>query len=268
MNRWIEVGAGVLVRRHAELDLSTGLVVGRERALVIDTGGDERRGADLLAAVRAVTSLPLVVAVTHAHFDHCFGTRAFTPTTVWAHERCAAHLERTAEAQRIAWAEHWRTEGLTDTADALTRTAIVLPDRPVADRATLDLGGRSVGLHHPGAGHTDHDLVIDVPDQAVVFAGDLVENGAPPDFEDAVPSRWPSTLDALLERRPARVVPGHGDPVDTAFVAAQRQDIASLVALCSDTATGALGEADLVARSPYPAEHTLTALRRMAQPPR
>ncbi|MHA6784749.1 MBL fold metallo-hydrolase [Pseudonocardia saturnea] len=226
--RWIEVGDGVLARRHAELDLTTGLVLGGDRALVIDTRGDARQGAELAAAVRAVTALPLLVSITHAHFDHCFGTAAFLPCPVHAHPGCRAAIAATAGAQRAEWSAHYRREGDPATADALAGTDPPLPDTLLPDPgapAVLDLGGRRVELRHPGRGHTDHDLVVRVDE--VLFAGDLVEQGAPPSIgPDSVPGEWPATLDALLALAPRIVVPGHGDPVDAAFVAAQRDELA------------------------------------------
>lgn len=217
--RWLEVGDGVLARRYAELDLTVGLVLGGERALVVDTRGDSRQGIEWAAAVRGLTTLPLVVAITHAHFDHCFGTAAFLPCPVFAHPACRAAIVATAAAQRAEWAAHYRDRGDAGTADALTGTDPPLPDLDAP--AVLDLGGRTVALRHPGRGHTDHDLVVHV--DGVVFAGDLVEQGAPPSVgPDSVAAEWPATLDALLALEPRVVVPGHGDPVDAAFVAEQR----------------------------------------------
>ncbi|OLT19305.1 MBL fold metallo-hydrolase [Pseudonocardia sp. CNS-139] len=224
--RWVEVGDGVLARRYAELDLTVGLVLGAERALVVDTRGDERQGAELAAAVRAVTPLPPAVAITHAHFDHCFGTSAFPGAPVHALPRCREVLAATAAAQRAEWTRHYRDRGDATTAAALAATDPPLPD--AAAPVALDLGGRTAHLLHLGRGHTDHDLVVHVPDQQVVFAGDLVEEGAPPDLGDAVLAEWPATLDALLALAPRVVVPGHGDPVDPAFVAEQRAYLASL----------------------------------------
>jgi len=248
--RWVEVGDGVLARRHAELDLTVGLVLGAERALVVDTRGDARQGAELAAAVREVTALPLAVAITHAHFDHCFGTAAFAPAPVHALPRCRAVLAATAAAQRARWTGYYRDRGDHATADALAATDPPLPD---ADAPTvLDLGGRRAELRHPGRGHTDHDLVVVVPDAGVVFAGDLVEQGAPPDFEDAVVPDWPATLDVLLALRPRVVVPGHGDPVDAAFVAGQREQLAEVAALHAAVARGDVPAAEAERRSPYP----------------
>jgi glyoxylase-like metal-dependent hydrolase (beta-lactamase superfamily II) len=221
--RWVEVGDGVLARRYAELDLTVGLVVGDERALVVDTRGDARQGAELAAAVRAVTALPLVVAITHAHFDHCFGTSAFLPCPVHALPACRAAITATAGAQRTEWTAHYHGAGDDGTADALAATDPPLPDH--AAPARLDLGGRTVDLLHLGRGHTDHDLLVHVDD--VVFAGDLVEQSAPPSVgPDSNPAEWPGTLDALLALAPRVVVPGHGDPVEPAFVAEQRHRLA------------------------------------------
>jgi glyoxylase-like metal-dependent hydrolase (beta-lactamase superfamily II) len=226
--RWVEVGDGVLARRHTELNLTTGLVLGAERALVVDTRGDARQGAELAAAVRAVTGLPPVVVVTHAHFDHSFGTAAFLPCPVFAHPRCRSALATTAADQRAEWSSYYRDRGDGTTARAIAATEPPLPDHAVDAGLDLDLGGRAVTLRHLGRGHTDHDVVVHVPDAAVVFAGDLVEEGAPPDLGDAVVGEWPATLDALLALHPRVVVPGHGEPVDPAFVATQRAEIAAL----------------------------------------
>jgi glyoxylase-like metal-dependent hydrolase (beta-lactamase superfamily II) len=250
--RWVEVGDGVLARRHAELDLTTGLVLGGERALVVDTRGDVRQGAELAAAVRRVTALPLTVVLTHAHFDHAFGTAAFLPCPVFAHPRCGAVLAATAAAQRAEWTSYYRARGDHHTADALAATTPPPPDHAVDPAVTLDLGARRVTLLHPGRGHTDHDLAVHVPDAAVLLAGDLVEQGGPPQFDDAVPGAWPRTLDALLALAPAVVVPGHGDPVAAGFVTAQRDDLARVAALHAAVAAGKLDAATADRRSPYP----------------
>jgi glyoxylase-like metal-dependent hydrolase (beta-lactamase superfamily II) len=89
-----------------------------------------------------------------------------------------------------------------------------------------------VRLRHHGRGHTGADLVVAVDD--VVFAGDLVEEGAPPAMDDAFPLEWPSTLTALLDLVRGPVVPGHGAVVDAAFVAAQRDELALLARWLTD----------------------------------
>lgn len=254
---WVELGDGVLARRHDELDLTTGLVLGTGRALVIDTRGDHRQGAELAAAVRAVTALPLVVVLTHAHFDHCFGTAAFGSVPVYAQAGCAAAISTTAAEQRTAWTRHYRGAGDTTTADALAATDPPLPDHPVCprpgDTAVLDLGGRDAVLVHPGPGHTGHDLAVHLPGDAVLFAGDLLENGAPPSQgPDAHPDRWPDAVDALLALGAATLVPGHGDPMTPAQALAQRDELAAVARLHAQVAAGEVDRAEADRLSPHP----------------
>ena len=230
--RWREVGDRVFVRRHASLDVNAGLVLGDDRCLVVDTRGSDREARELLDAVREVTALPFVVAVTHAHFDHCFGTATFARAQpgcdVWGHEGCRADLAEHGEEQRAAMATWLRQCGEEALADEVAAAELVPPNRTFTDAVTLGLGGRDVLLHHAGRGHTDHDVVADVVGAGVTFAGDLVEQGAPPSFDDSFPLEWPATLKALLPRLGQAVVPGHGDVVDPDFVASQLTDIAEV----------------------------------------
>ncbi|AIJ21789.1 MBL fold metallo-hydrolase [Amycolatopsis methanolica] len=220
---WLELADGVHARRYEHLDQTLGLVVGAERCLVIDTGCDEVHGAAFAAEIREVTALPWVVVITHAHFDHHFGTAAFLPCPVWAHERCRDALIREGESDRAKWVR--RLAGKPE-AERLAAARLVLPDHLLTQSVQLDLGGRIVELVHPGVAHTDHDVAVHVPDAGVLFAGDLVEQGAPPSIgSDAHPAQWPTALDRLLALRPATIVPGHGDPVGPDFVAAQRDEL-------------------------------------------
>ncbi|TVT60081.1 MBL fold metallo-hydrolase [Amycolatopsis rhizosphaerae] len=226
--RWIAIADGVFARRHEHLDQTLGLVVGEDRCLVIDTGGDELQGGRFAAAVRELTPLPWLVVLTHAHFDHYFGTRAFLPCPVWAHERCRTALLRDAEEDRRAWARRFREEHKPELAEGLLQAELVLPTELLTEEAELDLGGRRVRLIHPGPGHTDHDVAVWVPDAEVLFAGDLVEQGAPPSAgPDADLAAWPRALGELLALSPRVIVPGHGEPVDAAFVRAQRDELAA-----------------------------------------
>jgi glyoxylase-like metal-dependent hydrolase (beta-lactamase superfamily II) len=222
---WRELGDRVFVRRHRELDLNCGLVVGEDACLVVDTRSHLGEGRALAEAVRAVTPHPWTVVNTHAHYDHCFGNAAFSAAEVWAHRQCAVELAATGEQQRAEVVAALLAEG-DPAAEMVAMAPIELPDHLVDDAAVIDVGGRAVTLRHLGRGHTGADLVVAVDD--VLFAGDLVEEGAPPAMEDAFPLEWPATVSALLELVRGPVVPGHGAVVDAAFVAAQRDELAQL----------------------------------------
>ncbi|MFD9892670.1 MBL fold metallo-hydrolase [Amycolatopsis sp. NPDC059027] len=263
--RWLELAEGVYARRYEELDLTTGLVVGGEGCLVIDSRGDVDQGAEFAAAIREITPLPWSVVYTHAHFDHCFGTTPFLPCDVWAQEGCVAELAAHGERARQRRIETYRAEGKPHISDALERTVITPPGRLVTERAEVDLGGRVVTLVYPGLAHTDHDLVAHVPDAGIAFAGDTVEHG-PSGFTadsfgtDTHLAAWAAALDKILALRPETVVPGHGDPVGAGFVARHRDGLHRLVTLKTAVAAGETTEEEAVAMSPYPADVTRAAL--------
>ncbi|WP_427015478.1 MBL fold metallo-hydrolase [Pseudarthrobacter sp. P1] len=234
MSEWRDVGAGSYVLVTPGELLNTGLVVGRDRAMVVDTGCGPRQGAQILAAVRQVTDLPLVVANTHAHYDHFFGNAVFAAagaTEFWAHENAARDIAEFAEGQRdlVAGLEPEMAAGVGES------TAVVVPNVLVKDQPVLvDLGGMSVTLFHLGRGHTDGDLLVGTP--TTLFAGDLVEHGAYPAFEDSYPVEWSQTLRQLsaLRHRYEFLVPGHGEPVDDEFVQTMAHTMATAIRQAQD----------------------------------
>jgi glyoxylase-like metal-dependent hydrolase (beta-lactamase superfamily II) len=262
-DRWVELGDGVLVRRHRTLDQSIGLILGDDECLVVDTRGDLVDGAELVAAVREVTKLRWTVVLTHSHWDHCFGTAEFLPTTIWAHELCHAELAANGIEQRDNVARMYAEHDQPEIAERLLAVEPVLPDRLMRDRAELSVGGRRVVLAYFGPGHTDNDIAVQVPDAGVVFAGDLVEQGAPPSFGDAHPLSWPTAVEGILGLAPTVVSPGHGEPVDVDFVVAQQSELTLIAELCSDLVTDRCSMTAALDRSPYPAEVLQTALTRV-----
>lgn len=259
------VADGVHVARTQPLDVNTTLVLGDSSALLVDTLSTEAQAGELLAAVRAITPLPLTVLVTHFHFDHCLGAAVLAAggRPVWAHPAAAAQLAEHGPHWQRRWHDEWAATE-PELAAGVAAARIQVPDRLVPGTATLDLGGREVTVCHPGPGHTDGDLTVRVPDVDVVLAGDLVEQGAPPDFTDAHPLDWPEALAVLLRTATGSTVfvPGHGAPVGTDFVAAQHAELSRLDWLIRDGhADKALVEA-VAERGPYPLATCVVAVAR------
>jgi glyoxylase-like metal-dependent hydrolase (beta-lactamase superfamily II) len=218
---WREIADRVFVRRYPFFDQGIGAILGDDEVLLVDTRSSAAQARELRADLRRLTASPWRVVNTHHHFDHAFGNAVFRPAETWGQERCAERLrsEGAATLARVA-------RDIPDLAAELAETVVDPPDRTFAVRADLLVGGRPVELLHLGRGHTDNDIVVLVPDAGVLFAGDLVEQGAPPSFGDAYPLDWPATLGHLLDRVGGPVVPGHGDVVERDFVAAQLAEIA------------------------------------------
>jgi glyoxylase-like metal-dependent hydrolase (beta-lactamase superfamily II) len=262
---FVEVAPDIHALRYPVLDVNVTLIVGSDAAMVVDTLATPAQALDLVTAIRTITNLPFSVVNTHAHFDHCFGNAVLAeaapgmtirahPSTVEAFRDEGVLLRRAAyeEAQALA----------PEIAEQVATTLLRAPDTVVADRATVELGGRSVVLHHFGRGHTAGDLVVQVPDASTVVAGDLVEEGAPPSFPDSYPLDWPDTLSTVLALQPSVVVPGHGAVVDAAFVHDQRAELSRLEWLIRDgDRVGAPAES-VAAQAPFAPEVALVAVRR------
>ena len=262
--RWHEAADGVFVRRYAVYDQSIGVVIGDEGVLLVDTRSTHRQAEELRRDVAGLTPLPILAVVdTHHHHDHAFGNHVFRPAPIWGHVRCASRLLETAEAARIAVAARF-----PEWAGDLAQVMIDPPDRTFEEHAVVDVTGRRVELRYLGRGHTDDDIVALVPDAGVLFAGDLLENGAAPWFGDGYPLDWPETASRLLELVRGPVVPGHGDAADRAFVEDQLASFLAVAELGRRVLRGELGLADAVAKGPYgpegsrePIERALAQLR-------
>ncbi|GII21736.1 MBL fold metallo-hydrolase [Planosporangium mesophilum] len=265
MTGFTEVARDVYVLRYPVLDVNATLVVGDGAALLVDTLSTDAQARELRDAVRAVTPYPLTVVNTHHHFDHCFGNAVVVDADrpIWAHEEAARILcEEAAALQRELYPK-WAPID-PELAAGLAAVRVRPPDHTVHLEATLDIGGRPVVLRHLGRGHSVADLVVHVADVDVLIAGDLVEEGAPPNFDDGYPLEWPATVFALLElASPATVVvPGHGAVVDSGFVRAQHADLTTLEWLIRDGHTDAATVDEVATLAPFGPDAARVAVRR------
>ena len=183
---WRQLSDGIFVRRYDHpFDHNVGLVLGAEQALVIDSRTNPREADELLGELRSVTKQPIGwLFNTHHHWDHTFGNQRFANTRIWGHRRCAETLIESGEATKKEISESYPGE------ESYREVVITPPTELFEERATIDLGNRTVDLVHYGLGHTDNDAVLHVGE--VSFAGDLVEEGSPPSFGDSFPIAWVS----------------------------------------------------------------------------
>ncbi len=224
-----ELAAGVWVipDRRVPLVPNVGIVVGGESALVVDVGMGPENGARVLRAAREVAGgRPLVVTTTHFHPEHAFGLQAFRGEARSLYNR--SQLED-LRAKGEAYVGMFRTFG-PNVAAALEGIELVEPDDVYDVSTELDLGGRTAQLLTRGVAHTRGDQVVLLPEERILFTGDLVESRIfpiypwfPPDDADVDGSRWIDVLRWLESLGPAHVVPGHGEIGDTGLIAAARE---------------------------------------------
>lgn len=204
--------------------LNAVLVVGSERALLVDSGAGPDQAVRIRTAVRALTALPLVVAITHDHWDHLFGCAAFADDA----EAFCGSPQLTADAAGSVWLQHAEAHAHEPSLPPVEDLVASLPElSALSDGEEIDLGGVTVTALVAG-GHTETDLALCCGPLLIV--GDLLEEGAPPQIgEDSSPGEWVRSLDRLLALPGVSVfAPGHGRPVGPAFAAAQRDDLAAV----------------------------------------
>ena len=223
-------------------------MLGAGAALVIDTRSTHVQGSEILADLRELTADPVDIVVnTHGHFDHAFGNRVFRPATIWGHVGCPPFMARTGQVRRARI-----VADLPDMAADIMAVELDPPDRVFAETAVIEVGGRRVELRYLGRGHTDHDIVISVPSANVVFAGDLIEGGAVPFFNDGYPLDWPETAYRLAELVRGTVVPGHGDHTGPSFATEQADAFRTIAELGRRIHRGELAIDDALPMTPFP----------------
>ena len=197
-----DTGRGVEGRPNA------GFVVTTDGVVVIDALASPRQGERLLRTIRRVTARPIAwLVLTHHHPDHHFGAVVLRK----AGARVIAHPDKrtlASEGGEDALIADWvRVVGL----DAMRGFEFAdTPDRPVTTSDTLRLGDKSIVIAHPGSGHSAGDLLVWLPEERVLFAGDiLVEDGVSMvvDGNSDELLRVLHTVEGLNARA---VVPGHG----------------------------------------------------------
>jgi len=186
---------------------NTGFVVGDESVISIDACSTERRTRAYRDRIASVTPAPVTTLVnTHHHGDHTYGNFVFSPATIVAQENCRAEMlaygfpGNTGVWEPVDWGE----------------VKVAPPTLTFTDRVRLWSGDRPVEVSYVGqAAHTSNDSLVWLPEQEVLFCGDLLFNGGTPFLLMGSVRGAIDVLTSVVAPIPARViVPGHGAPCD------------------------------------------------------
>jgi glyoxylase-like metal-dependent hydrolase (beta-lactamase superfamily II) len=233
-----QLGEGVwaaIARPGAGASSNSGIVDTGMSSLVFDTSMTPRSARELRTAARILSGKePLEVVNSHWHLGHTLGNRIFGGCTIratritqellgrqgatvaaqvndpaWSRSAAAAEAQRDAEPRPLFREELTSAAAARrDLGDSRDAVSIRLPDETFSGRYFYP-GHRDVMIVE-GAGHSESDTILFVPDEEVMFTGDLVVVGSHPDLRSSDPDRWLEALGRIEKAQPRKLVPGHG----------------------------------------------------------
>jgi cyclase len=186
--------------------INSTVIVGDKGVILVDSGGTDQVGRHIAAAVRQITDKPVTHVVnTHHHGDHYLGNVAFDGATFISSEMCRKMVLETGH--------EWLAIMERDIGRRLPGT------KPLAAEVTYAAGTKTETFIHgvrlvfwvPEGSHTIGDLLVHLPDDNVLVAGDVLVSGIVPTFQDGFIKKWIRTLDEMLALGDTYFVPGHGD---------------------------------------------------------
>ncbi len=203
----------------AEGDPNTGIIIGDDAVMVIDTQATPVMAQDVIRRIREVTDKPIkYVMLSHYHAVRVLGASAYQPEQIIASQDTYDLIVERGEQDKAS--EIGRFPRLFNAVESVP-PGMTWPTITFTGKMTIWLGKLEVQLLQLGRGHTKGDTVAWLPEQKILFSGDLVEFDATPYAGDAYFKDWPATLDRLAELKPLALVPGRGPALTTPDAVAQ-----------------------------------------------
>lgn len=202
-----QVGEG-LYAFTAEGDPNTGVIIGDDSVMIVEAQATPRLARKVIECVRSVTDKPIShVVLTHYHAVRVLGASAYGAREIIMSEKAAAMVEERGQED---WAsEFGRFPRLFQGHEEIP--GLTRPTTTFSDKMTVYLGKRRVDIMTLGRAHTAGDAVIWVPDQEVMFTGDIVEYHSACYCGDGHFRDWPKTLANIAAYEPKAIAPGRGD---------------------------------------------------------
>ena len=192
----------------AEGDPNTGIIIGDDCVLVADTQATPAMAADVIRRIREVTDKPIkYVLLSHYHAVRVLGASAYGAQHIIASEDTRDLIVERGQFDKDS--EIGRFPRLFQNLESVP-PGLTWPTLTFNKKMTLWLGSVEVQLLQLGRGHTKGDTVAWLPQEKILFSGDLVEFDATPYAGDAYFKDWPQTLDNIAALQPEKLVPGRG----------------------------------------------------------
>jgi glyoxylase-like metal-dependent hydrolase (beta-lactamase superfamily II) len=197
----------------AEGDPNTGIIIGDDAVMVIDTQATPVMAQDVIRHIRTVTDKPIqYVVLSHYHAVRVLGASGYAPEHIIASRDTYDLILERGEQDKAS--EIGRFPRLFQAVESVP-PGMTWPTITFEGKMSIWLGKLEVQLIQLGRGHTKGDTVAWLPEQKILFSGDLVEFDATPYAGDAYFQDWPKTLDNIAALKPRALVPGRGAALTT-----------------------------------------------------
>jgi glyoxylase-like metal-dependent hydrolase (beta-lactamase superfamily II) len=233
---------------------NAGIIALGNQTLVFDTFLTPTAALELRQAAEELTNAPVKLVVnSHYHASHIGGNQVFDPTTTVMATTATRQLMAEYGPQQIAWHHHHHQSRLAELEAAalnakgaaqavaqqqvaqyrqlivaLPQMIVRLPDMTFDQHMILHGSERRVEIRTYGGGHTQSDTILYLPDDGIVFLGDLLSTKRHPFLCDGDPGELPRILDLITRLDPVAIVPGHGDVGTLADIQAMQSYLAML----------------------------------------
>jgi len=189
---------------------NVGLILTEEGGILVDTPMIPAEARRWQGEIAELLDKPLLYVInTDHHRGHALGNQFF-PAPVIAHDYAWKEMKSYGESFRQRLIDYLRRRN-PKAAEELTELRVVLPKLTFSNELTIHRGGKTIRIIHVG-GHTPATSVIYVPEEGVLFSGDVLINGAHPFLGQANTKDWLRALDHIRRLNPRIIIPGHGAP--------------------------------------------------------
>ena len=199
---------------------NAGLIVDGDQTLLVDTLFDLPMTGEMLDAMRdAVPAAKRIgkLVNTHANADHTWGNQLVRDAEIIASKGCAEEFDHFTPEMLLEMMGRTKETGvlgefLEHCFSPFDVRGVVLtpPTTTFSDEKTIKVGDRTVHLYNCGPAHTRGDILVHLPEDRMVFTGDILFVGGHPVIWDGPIDNWRRACDRLLSLDVDMVVPGHG----------------------------------------------------------
>jgi glyoxylase-like metal-dependent hydrolase (beta-lactamase superfamily II) len=198
-----------------------GVIVTRDGVILVDPGGSAKGAARIEAAIAKLTDKPVKVVINTGGQDHrWFGNHYFKASgaTVIASEAAVEDQKERSDAQ-------WQMMDALIGTENLKGTDLIHADTVFDERHSFMLGSMHVEVIHAGQAHTPGDSFVWLPEQKILFSGDIVYMDRMLGiFTYSNSKSWLAAFGAVESLEPSIVVPGHGKPAPLVKAQAETRD--------------------------------------------